>query len=294
MIKSYSLPLHRQWNTHHMYTVGLDADTRAYFTAATSAISFNKSLSVNTLLLFFKRKNLYINFSTYIFTDNMNLTVWNKQLGFSSMNRKSKISNIERNMLKLTPRVKSIIIGLIISDGWMQKRGHWNPRFGFKQSIKNFPYIWYLYNELAYLCSGYIYYGKSKLRGKIFYNLSFQTRQLDCLIEVYNLFYSYIDGKWVKTIKYDLFFYIDYIVLAHWIQGDGNKHRKALVLNTQSFTLKEVILLINILIIKFDIKPTLQNDRGYYRIYVNRKDLNKIKHQIYPYFVDFFLYKINN
>jgi hypothetical protein len=123
------------------YTVGLDADTRAYFTAATSAISFNKSLSVNTLLLFFKIKNLYKKFSTNVFTDNTSLTIWNKGLGLSSMNRKSKISKIERNMLKLTPRVRSIIIGLIISDGWMQKRGHWNPRFGIKQSIKNFPYI---------------------------------------------------------------------------------------------------------------------------------------------------------
>jgi hypothetical protein len=123
--------------------------------------------------------------------------------------------------------------------------------------------------------------------------LSFQTRQLSCLIEIYNLFYSIIDGKWVKTIKSDLFFYIDYIVLAHWIQGDGNKHRKALVLNTQGFKLKEVILLINILIIKFDIRPILQNDRGNYRIYISRKDLNNIKDRISPYFVDEFLYKIN-
>ena len=39
--------------SHHMFAVGLDVDTRAYFTAATCAISLNKSLSVNTLSLFF-------------------------------------------------------------------------------------------------------------------------------------------------------------------------------------------------------------------------------------------------
>ena len=49
--------------------------------------------------------------------------------------------------------------------------------------------------------------------------------------------------------------------------GDGNRHRESLVLNTQGFNLKEVILLINILIIKLDIKPSLQKEIKYYRIY---------------------------
>ena len=74
--------------------------------------------------------------------------------------------------------------------------------------------------------------------------------------------------------------------------GDGSKHGKGLVLNSQNFTLKEVILLINILIIKFDIQPTLQNDRGNYRIYINGKDLNKIKPYILPHIIDHCLYKI--
>lgn len=303
-----------------MYTVGLDVDTRAYFTAATCAISFNKTLSVNTPLLFFNG-NLYKKYYTSAAEqanlmdpcktrESTALTMWNKPLGFSSHNRKSKITNVERNVLLLTPRARSIIVGMLLSDGWMNKNGHWNPRLGFKQSVKNFAYLWQVYNELAYLCSGPLYESKAIVRGKTFYSWSFHTRQLPCLMEIFNLLYVK-DKVNIKTIKPDLFFYLDYIALAHWIQGDGASRNKGVSLITHGFTLKEVILLFNILIIKFDIKPTIYSyenrwdpkiykgpkpERGKmeHQIHINSKDLNKIKHKLLPYFSEHFLYKINH
>ncbi len=148
------------------------------------------------------------------------------------------------------------------------------------------------------------------MRGKTFYNWSFQTRRLPCLIEIYNLFYVKEKGKIIKTIKPDLFFYLDYIALAHLIQGDGSSRNKGVSLITNGFTLKEVILLMNILIIKFDIQPTIYSyetprDPAIYRgpkpelakvehqIQINAKDLNKIKPKLLSYFSYHFLYKIN-
>lgn len=205
---------------------------------------------------------------------------------------KQRLTNLDKIMFQLTPRVRSIIIGLLLSDAWLQKRGHWNPRIGLKQSIMNFPYIWYVYNELAYLCSGQLMFGSSTLRGHIFYNLTFQTRQLACLMEIFHLFYTVVDKKMIKVIKEDLFFYMDYIILAHWIMGDGSKRNKGVTLCTDKFTLPEVVLLINILIIKFDINPTLHKEKNNYRIYINKADLNKIRPHLLPHFVDHFLYKI--
>jgi LAGLIDADG DNA endonuclease family len=269
--------------------------TRAYFTAATCAISFNKSLSVITPLLFFKRKIFNKIYSTL--TSNINnkkeLTIWNKQLGFSSLNNISKINNLKRNMIKLTPRIKSIIIGLLLSDGWLQQHYHWNPRLGFKQSINNFNYLWYIFNEMSYLCSNLPYKGKSIIRGKLFYNISFQTRQLKCLNEMFNLFYNKVNGINKKTIKYDLIHYIDYRAIANWIMGDGSKRKKGIILCTDSFSIKEVILLNHILIIKFNLNSTIQKEKKFYRIYISGKDLMVIKPYILPYFVDHFLYKIS-
>ena len=95
--------------------------------------------------------------------------------------------------------------------------------------------------------------------------------------------------------------------------GDGNKQKKGLELSTQSYTLKEVILLSNILRIKFNLNPRLHQSKPdksiykksslylenssssliNYKIYLNSEDLNKIKPFIMPYFVKHFLYKIN-
>lgn len=220
------------------------------------------------------------------------ITLWERQLGFSSRFSKVKLTNTQRNSIQLTSRVKSIIIGILLSDGWIQKRTHWNPRLGIKQSLKNFEYIWYTYSELCYLSSGLPLIGKSIKRGKKFFNVSFQSRQLDCLNEILNLMYNFKDGKYVKTIKPELIFYMDYIILSHLIMGDGAKKNKGITICTDNFTLKEVVLLINIFIIKFEISPTIHKEKNKFRIYINEKDLKKIKPFIEPFFVNHFLYKI--
>ena len=77
--------------------------------------------------------------------------------------------------------------------------------------------------------------------------------------------------------------------------GDGywDTSNKTVVICTDNFTLQEVIMLINIFIIKFNINPSIHKEKNNFRIYINEKDLKKIKQFIEPYFVDHFLYKIN-
>ena len=74
--------------------------------------------------------------------------------------------------------------------------------------------------------------------------------------------------------------------------GDGAKRNKGVILCTDNFSIKEIILLINILKIKFDLDCTIHNDNKYNRIYINKNSLNKIYDKIKPYFDDTLLYKI--
>lgn len=245
------------------------------------------------------------------------------------MNSKSKLNKLERNLIQLTPKIKSILVGLILSDAWFQKRGGWNPRIGFKQSIKNFEYLWHVFNNVSVLCSNFPYLCKTITRGKLFFALQFETRQLDCLNEIYNLFYKSQQssphpfsriGSWdkgeaspspirkgvprttaepekiTKLIKLELFEYLDYLAIAHWIMGDGAKRNKGITLCTDSFTIQEVVLLMNILLIKHNIKTTIHKEKFNYaggRIYINESELKKIIPLIKPYFVKSFLYKIS-
>ena len=76
--------------------------------------------------------------------------------------------------------------------------------------------------------------------------------------------------------------------------GDGSKRNNGITLCTDSFSFKDVVNLINILNIKFNINSTIHMDKLKPRIYINKKELLKILPFIKPYFVDHFLYKIEN
>lgn len=76
--------------------------------------------------------------------------------------------------------------------------------------------------------------------------------------------------------------------------GDGSKRNKGITLCTDSFSFKDVVLLMNILKVKFDIDSTLHLEKHKPRIYINRKGLVKILPFVKPYFIDHFLYKIEN
>jgi len=72
----------------------------------------------------------------------------------------------------------------------------------------------------------------------------------------------------------------------------GTKTGTALTLQTQSFTVKECVSIISILIYKFDLKCNIQMQRNQPTIYISSKSVFKIKPYLLPYFPISMLYKL--
>jgi len=271
---------------------------------STLVLSCNNIKTFNQITGF--RSNSILNFinesplEKKLLKDIKNVVLWDKPENTSFYLRKF-LFKVDRNKINITTFNKSIIIGVMLSDGYLEKRKGWNPRIRIEQSIKYIEYIWYLFNQLAVLVNSYPYMIKRNLRGKWFYSLSFKTRQLNSINEIYNLFYN---GENKKCLNISLIHYFNYIVLAHWIMGDGSKMGKGIILCTDSFSIVEVVLLMNILLIKYDVSSTIHyvtfvslrgekiNNIKAPRIYINGKNLDKIRLYIKPYILNCFLYKI--
>jgi hypothetical protein len=74
--------------------------------------------------------------------------------------------------------------------------------------------------------------------------------------------------------------------------GDGTKSGKGLTLQTQSFTFKECVFIINILKHKFNLDCNIYIQRNQPIIYIKTKYLEKIKPKILPYIFPSMRYKI--
>ena len=120
----------------------------------------------------------------------------------------------------------------------------------------------------------------------MFYALSFTTRSLPCITELYDLFYP--EGK--KIIPHNIYDLLTWEALAHWIQGDGT-YSSGITIQTQSFTIKEIVLLINVLMIKFQLECSIHTQEKYKVIYIKSKSIKKNLHHLIPYIHPTMMYK---
>lgn len=215
------------------------------------------------------------------------MVVWSSNL-CSTVNY-PKFTSIVRHMVNISPNLNSMLGGLLISDAWLEINKSGNTRLFFKQSINNSILVLFVFNKLSHYCSSYPNITRTNIKGSKFYGLCLNTRTYPCFTEFYNMFYV----NKIKIVPLNLYELIDYEFFAYWIMSDGSKVGNAMYLQTQSFSIKECVFIISILIHKFDLKCNIHLQRNQPTIYISAKSMKKIKSKLLPYFLPSMVYKLN-
>jgi len=229
-----------------------------------------------------------------VVNNNLCLVVWG--INLTSTIGTGRFTKQVSGMIKLAPYQMSVIIGLLLARraGWLTiaSKTTINARLGFKQSLFQANYVWFVFNLLSHYCSSYPHLTKGNRLGKPNYGLQFFTRGLSCFTELHSLFYPQGTKIIPEALRaYDL---LTPVALAHWIMGDGGLKSKGIFLCTDSYSIQDVIRLSNVLIIRYDLKCTLHkssNGRGY-RIYISRNSVWKVVEIVKPYLIPSMYYKV--
>lgn len=194
-----------------------------------------------------------------------------------------------KNLIFLTPTAYSIIVGLILSDGYLEKR-NLSARLVFKQSLIKCEYVLNVFMSLHHNSKSIPAFYKGIRNETITYAVAFKTRSLPCFNEIYDLFYK----DKIKQIPNNIYDLLTPIAIAHWIMGDGAKLNKGLILCTDSYTVQEVLKLMNVLKIQYDLNTFIQgikNKRS--RIYILQESMPKLINIVKPYMLKSMFYKLH-
>lgn len=184
------------------------------------------------------------------------LVLWGSPGSLSSSIGLGKLTNRVSNLIKFPPHIQGVLVGLILSDAWIQfaNAHNKNARLGFKQGLINFHYFWHVFILLSHYCSSYPHLISSVRNNKRSFGVGFQTRSLPCFTELHTLFY--INGT-TKIVPENIYELLTPIALAHWIMGDGTKHYKRVILCTDSYIIQDVVKLMNVLMVRYGLECTL-------------------------------------
>lgn len=191
--------------------------------------------------------------------------------------------------------VISLIFGLVLGDGYMNSKTGEGVRIAVKQSIIHKEYLFSLYeffNNRGYCTSNEprLYTRQIKGNDKIYKGYEFNTFTFRSLVWVHKLFYKH--GQ--KIIPINISDYFTNLSLAIWISDDGGWTGSGVRIACNSFSLKEVVLLSEMLRLKFELDCTIQKifitDK--YSIYIKSNSIDKLRILILPYLHSTMHYKL--
>lgn len=192
--------------------------------------------------------------------------------------------------------ILSVFYGTLLGDSFIEKRCN-NIRISFQQENSNVEYLFWLWNLLseAKYCTNI----KPKLRtrigkgGKIRFYYKFNTYTFSNLNYIYYDFYK--NNSLFKRVPDNIYDYLTPLAFACWIMDDGIRVGAGIKLVTNGFIKEDVILLVNVLFLKWAIKASIHKSgkKDQWVIYIPKAFIFLIQNLVKDFIVPSMLYKIH-
>ena len=208
----------------------------------------------------------------------------------------------ERALVKIPLNKRSIFVGIVLSDASLQRLNKGGgARLQFKQKYGQFEYFYFVFFQLSHYCSRGPSVTKAILHKKVHYGLSFTTRSLNCITELYELFY--LEKK--KIVPKNLYELLTWEGLAHWVYNKSNINKSlyyfrdndirnnrnkvyGLYINVEDYTIKDIIFLMNVLMIRHRLSCSLHKlKQNKSHIYIKNKSMPLLLTGIRPFISEF-------
>ena len=187
----------------------------------------------------------------------------------------------EARKISFSEKQLMFIIGSLLGDGYLDKttRGY---SLRIHHGISQKEYVDYKYSLIRSFVNS-----EPKRSGKAYY---FRTVSHSLLSDLRSKFY--IEHKKVIPSMF-LQEHFNSFALAIWIMDDGAADKRQLRINSQCFSLRENLWLIEFLQAKFGIKATVNVDRDKYRLRIANSSMNLLRELVSPYIIPSMLYKLS-
>lgn len=207
-------------------------------------------------------------------------------------------NNYMRQYTIFTMPVISQLIGHLLGDGTLQfsdNRKSVTPRFIFAQTLKRFDYVWSVFTNLSHYCAQTPYLNCVYRKGVYVPFMQVILRTYPTLLSLHSLFYvKTASGNYVKVVTWELYPYLDEVVLAYWAMDDGSWNVSGFKLATNNFTFQECYILCAMLHMRFGLITTIHNHGGKPLIYIKAESLQLFRSLVLPHFHPTMLYKIQD
>lgn len=209
----------------------------------------------------------------------------------------------------INPKIWDIVTGEMLGDGHIKLENkspkvvnpeNINARLEFTFSSKVLYYVNYLkFNVLSDICNNTLPTPYPKDNPAQYW---FSTKRMPYITNLHNEWYKVNnEGKYIKKLPDNIENLITPVSLAHWVMGDGYFQNNLIYLCTDNFTKDEVLLLINILFNKFNIKSDIKIRKYYnnnnnivihYRIKILHDSISDFINLVKPHMIPEMYYKL--